>query len=144
MKEQLASIGITALQVLSPVFIALLGLVAKKLHDLIAARVRNEKLNGILTRLNDTAWTVVTEVEQTIVSKLDPKNPAVGLAAAKAAALANLKTHLGRRGLDELKRILGIADTDLETVLVSYIESKVHAVNQMRPLKALVVPGGAQ
>lgn len=139
MKEQLGSIGITALQVLAPVFLALLGLLAKKAHDLIAAKVKNETVKGILDRLDDTALTVVQEVEQTVVSKLDPTKPLPDNgAAAKAAAIASLKTHLGQKGLDEIKTVLGVGDSALEQIIVSYIESKVHVVNNSQPLQMAV------
>jgi hypothetical protein len=134
-KEQLSSIFITALQALGPVIAALLGLVALKLHALIDTRVKNEKVQGILDRLDDAALTVVQEVEQTVVSKLDPNKPLPDNGkAAKDAAIASLKTHLGQKGVDEAKKILGVGDSALEQILVSYIESKVHLVNQATSL----------
>lgn len=147
MKAQLGSLAITAVQALAPVLMALVGLLALKLHQYIAAKVKNTMVQGILTRLNDTAMTVVQEVEQTVVSKLDPTKPlADNGKAAKDAAVASLKTHLGQKGLDEVKQVLGIGDTDLEKVIVSIIESKVHVVNQQqgKPLAQLAAVGGAK
>jgi hypothetical protein len=139
MKAQLASIGVTALQMLSPVLVALMALATKKLHTWIDSKIKNEQVRGILDRLDDTAMTVVQEVEQTVVSKLDPSQPlGTNAVNAKNAAIASLKTHLGQKGLDEAKQVLGIGDSDLEKVIVSFIEAKVHVVNQAqgKPLAA--------
>jgi hypothetical protein len=144
MKDQIASVGIAAAQALAPVFILLLGLVAKRLHDLISTKVNNERLAGILSRLNDTAWIAINQVANTMASKLDPANPAKGLEDAKAAALDVLKTHLGQRGLDEIKSVLGLNGADLEKVLVSYIEARVHVVNNQRSITPTPLLGGAQ
>lgn len=139
MNPQLAA----ALQyLLMALIIALLGVairytpaLSKKLHDLIDARIKNERLRGILDRLSDVAMTAVMSVEQTIVSTLDPTKP-LGDNAKKArdAALDEMKTHLGQKGLDEAKTVLGIASDDaVDKLLISYIESKVHLVNQAAP-----------
>lgn len=131
MRQQIDSIALTALLGLAPLLLVLLGSLATRLHALINAKVKNTTLSGILNRLDDAALVAVQSVEQTVVSKLDPSKPlGDNAAAAKAAAITELKTHLGQKGLDEIKSVLGIDDTSLDQVLVSYIESKVHVVNQ--------------
>ena len=143
MSSQLQSILVTCLIGLATaVFGPLLALVTKKLHDLIDAKVKNEKVRGILDRLDDTAATVVQSVEQQVVSKLDPTKPlADNGKAARDAAIAELKTHLGQKGLDEAKTILGIStDNALDQIIVSYIESHVLQVNQAQAAAA----GGAK
>jgi hypothetical protein len=133
MKEQLRSLAITAVQVLSPVIIALLGLLAKRLLDLIDARVKNETIKGILERLDQTALTVVTEVQQTIVDNLDPNAPRDSLLKARDAAVANLKTLLGKKGLDDIKKVLGLPDDGLDKILITFVESKVHELKLQTP-----------
>jgi len=141
MKDQLSSLGVSALQILAPVFLALLGVLAAKIHSLIAAKVKNEKVKGILDRLDDAALTVVQSVEQSVIPKLDPtKTAAENGAVAKAAAIAELKTHLGEKGIAEAKQVLGVGDSALEQIISSYIESKVHEVSSA----ANPTPGAAK
>jgi hypothetical protein len=128
MKEQLSAIAITAVQVLSPLVIALLGILAKKLVDLIDARVKNESVKGILDRLDQTALAVVTEVQQTVVDNLDPNAPKDSLVKARDAALANLKTLLGPKGLEDIKKVLGFGDDSLDKILLMFIEKQVHGL----------------
>jgi hypothetical protein len=142
MKSQLGTIALDAIIAIAPVVMALLGLLATQLSRYVNAKVTNTKLAGILTRLDSLALTVVQEVEQTIVSKLDPTKPlADNGQTALAAAITSLKTHLGQKGLDEVKGVLGIGDSDLDKVLVSYVESKVHVVNQAQQAIVQTQPG---
>ena len=134
MKEQLSSLGVTAIQVLSPVLIALLGLLAKQLLDLINARIKNESIKGILDRLDQTSLTVVTEVQQTFVDNLDPNAPKESYQKARDSALASLKTLIGPKGLTDIKQVLGIDDDSLQKVLITYIESKVHELKANTPV----------
>jgi hypothetical protein len=130
MNEQLSALAITAVQVLSPVIIALLGLLAKKLIDLINARVKNETAQGILDRLDQTALAVVTQIQQTVVDDLDPNAPKESLIKARDAALANLKTLLGQKGIDDIKKVLGVSNDSLDQILVMFIEKRVHDLKQ--------------
>jgi hypothetical protein len=133
MKAQLSSLGVTAIQVLSPVLIALLGLLAKRLVDLINARVKNETVRGVLDRLDQTALAVVTEVQQTFVDHLDANSPADSWQKARDLALVNLKTLLGPKGLDDTKKVLGIDDGSLQKILITFVESKVHELRTAAP-----------
>ena len=126
MKAQLISIATTALIALSPVLLALTALCAQKLHNLIAAKVHSERVAGILFRLEDASRIAVSSVEQSIISKLDPsKSLGENAQAAKIAALNEMKSHLGPKGIDEIKTVLGIGQLDLDQVLSSHIEAKV-------------------
>lgn len=133
MKEQLASAMTSIVQVMLPVLLGLLGWVGVKVHAWLTTNVKNEKLRGILDRLYEAAATVVKEVEQAVVSKLDPNvSPAQNAETARQAALTSLKTHLGPTGLAELKAILGLEDVPLEQLLLSYIEAAVKTMNTMK------------
>lgn len=91
----------------------------------INAHAKNAQVAGILDRLTDTVATVVAETEQTFVKTLG-EGPLTKEQAAQAlaAALAALKTHLGQKGIDELKNVFPPAQ--IEQILVSYIEARVH------------------
>lgn len=126
MKEQLASLGVEALKALSPVILGLIGIIGMRLNQWIAAKVKNEKMQGMLSRLNDVAIDAVKEVEQTFVSALE--NPTKeDFVKARDQALATIKTHMGQRGLSEMKKVLGIENEgDLEKILLNLLESRVH------------------
>lgn len=145
MRQQLDTLAITAVQLLAPLLVALLGMLALRLRAYVNAKVKNTTLQGILGRLDDAALLAVQEVEQTVVKRLDPTKPfADNAAAAKAAALDSLKTHLGQKGLDEAKGVLGLGQADLEKLLAGYVESKVHVVNQAQQMIVQQQPvGGA-
>jgi hypothetical protein len=131
MSQRLAAFVVQTMQILSPLLLLGLALIGKKLHDLIAAKVKNEKLNGILNRLDDAAVTAVAEIEQTVVSKLDPTKPLGETAAiAKQAALDSLKTHLGAQGIAELKTVMGLDDAGVEKVLSARVEAEVAHIDK--------------
>jgi len=125
MKEQMAALGIEALKALSPVILALIGWIGVRLNQYIAAKVKNEKMQGMLSRLNDVAVDAVKEVEQTFMGALE-KPTKEDMTKAKDMALASIKTHMGQRGLNEMKKVMGIANEgDLEKMLLSLLESRV-------------------
>jgi hypothetical protein len=101
-----------------------------KIPGWISSHVKNARAAGILTRLAMLAETVVQEVQQTVVSAMDKDNPpADQLKAARDAALATLKSHLGDEGLKEIEDVLGLTDQDaVVRLLVSFIESAVHTL----------------
>lgn len=130
MKEQLASLGVSVLQALSPALLALLGWIGVKIAALIQAKVKNVTMQGILTRLDDTVLASVKEVEQTFVSNLKDGKPD-DFAKAKQMALDSIKSHMGTKGMGELKTVLGLDDpAALEKFIVTMLESKVHDVSQ--------------
>jgi len=128
----------------------LMGLAAAGLTWLCAwasrwfyVHAKNERVKGILVRLNDAAATAVGEMEQSAVKALKAASPDGKLtpataAAVKDAAITSLKGHLGPKGLEELKTVLGVAD--VEAALSSRIESAVKALTASVP--AAVPPGG--
>lgn len=130
MKEQIAAIGVTLLQALSPAILALIGLIGVKLTALLQAKIKNATLQGILSRLTDTTINAVKEVEQTYVSNLPANATADDFAKAKQMALDTIKAHMGPKGLAELQNILGLSDpAAVDKYIVTILESRVHDLN---------------
>lgn len=119
---------------LLPVVVSLLGYGAKKLADLINAKIANEEVAGILTRLDTITVNVVKELMQTSVDAAKAKAEGGGLPkevaeAAGKAALDKVKSYLGQPGLDLLKAVLGFKDeATLNNFLTTKIEATVHNV----------------
>jgi hypothetical protein len=126
----ITTILLTGLQdVVLPVVTAALGWASLKVPAWITAHVKNTKIAGILTRLEQLAFVVAQECEQTIVSKLGPNPTVEQLKAARDAALATLKSHLGAQGLQEIETVLGLQDDSaVVNLLISFIESSVHSL----------------
>jgi len=92
----------------------------------IKAKVKNESVAGVLERLSTLAFSVVTEIQQTIVSGLGDQATTEELQKARDQAIATLKSHLGAKGMKELMTVLGLADAAVNKLLVTFIESAVH------------------
>lgn len=105
----------------------------------IAAKVSNQRIAGILDRLAALAFTVVNEVQQTVITKLKESDDADEptrdqLAAARDTAIATLKSHLGPKGLLEIKQAMQLTDdTAVEKLLTSFIESAVLMLKKQEP-----------
>ena len=130
MQDQIEVIGML---IIKGLVLPLVGLfvawASAKLPALISAHVKNTGVAGVLARLSTLAWSVVAEVEQTVVSKLGDKADATTLAAARDQAIATLKSHLGEKGLKEIEDVLGLKDQDAVTkLLITFIESAVHGL----------------
>jgi len=126
-----AELALRALQVLSPVLLAGLTWLAARAAALISARVEGELLRGVLIRLADATLTATKELQQTVVDEIkaasaDGKISAAERQRIKAAAVANVKSHLGRKGVAELARILGLADGALDSLIGAKVEAAVH------------------
>lgn len=99
--------------------------------NLIKARVENEYLRGTLSRLNDTVWTVVKDVQQTLVNGIkianaDGRITPEETAKIRAAALASLKSYLGVAGLAAIGKVLGLDPAAVDNFLLSKVEAAVH------------------
>lgn len=120
------------------IVLPILTLLGKKLHDWIDAKVKNEKVRGVLNRLDDAAVKVVQDVAQRGVGALDvSKSAKFNAGAAKAAAMESLKTHLGGdAGAAELKKVLGLPDDKaVADVMSTAIESSVLDLKRTAPAK---------
>jgi putative flippase GtrA len=102
-----------------------LAFLAVKYRTWITAKVKNERVAGVLARLGDFAFRVVGELNQTVVEQLkkDGKWNAEAAAQVKADALAKLKSYLGAKGIAEAMEVLGLDNAGLEALLATYIES---------------------
>lgn len=132
MKELLPEI----LAALSPLLLAVIAYGAKKLADLINAKVQSEALRNILIRTDTVVFAAVKELAQVTVDSLkeaaaDGKITPEEAAKVKADALAKVKSYLGQPGLDALMQILGLKDAP---TVDAYLSSKIEAA--VRDVKA--------
>jgi hypothetical protein len=119
------------LEALSPVLLAALSWLSLRVAALINAKVKNERLHGILARLDDAVFMAVREVEQVFVSMLKTASEDGVLTAderqqAKDAALQAARSYLGARGLAELGKVLGMQQDDVDRVIAGRVEAAVY------------------
>lgn len=126
MNETLAAFGIVALKVILPLLGGVLTWAGVHLQALIKTRVKNERVQGVLSRLETVTEASVKEVEQTFLSELRTVTPA-DLEKAKATAIAKIRSHIGPRGVEELKTVMGYDDhSDVDRLIVTTLEATVH------------------
>jgi site-specific recombinase len=130
MKALISQIAPQLVDVLASVLVAVIGLAFGRLATLIKAHAKNTAVEGILTRLNDAVFHAVMALEQTTVAaakagSVSGKMPASIAIDVKAAALEEVKSHLGSKGIAELKDVLGIHQLDLDQFLGQRIEASV-------------------
>lgn len=126
-------IALVALQILSPVLLAGLTWLAARVAALIQARVKNEHLRGVLVRLEDAVFTAVKDVQQSVVDEIkaasaDGKISASERQRIKGAAVGNVKSYLGPKGVAELGRVLGLGAGALDGLIASKVEAAVHDI----------------
>lgn len=114
------------------VLTVVLGLLGLKYRAWIAEKVKNARLSGILERLGNFAFQVVSELNQTVVAQLkkDGKWNAEEAAKVKQMALDKLKSYIGPEGLKEAMAILGIDNATLMNLLGTMIEQSVLSEKQ--------------
>ncbi len=145
MQDQLETIGILVFKgVVLPIVGLIVAWASLRLPQWVKTKVKNESVAGVLERLTTLAFTVVQEVQQTFVSNLD-KPTTEQLAVARDKAIAALKTYLGPKGIEELKKVLGLdGDTAVERLIITFIESAVHNLKASpQPGKLLEVSASA-
>jgi len=141
MKALLASVTPQILDLLTTVLLAALGWVCVRLASFIKAHTKNAQVQGILLRLNDAVFAAVGALEQTMVvaakvAASDGQLTKSDGAAVKAAALANVKSHLGPQGIAELQAILDVQPAALD----SYLSSRIEAQVLQLPVKTQMAP----
>jgi hypothetical protein len=120
--------------VLAPIVTAIIALVGVALRNFIAAHTKSEYLKGALIRLNDIVFSVVKEIEQTVVAGLK-EALADGVlsdeekAKIKQDAMSLVKQHIGLKGLAEMARVFGLEGAALDAMISTKIEAAVHTVH---------------
>lgn len=119
----------------SLLLVTLIGWATRELARFIAQRVQNEALAAAMTRLNNTVYEVVLDLEQTVVGKLkDVTSPggdgAGGITEAeaadvKAAALAKVKALIGPEGLKRLLYVMAGDQKQLDALIDTKVEAAV-------------------
>ena len=143
MNHWISTIAPQILDLLSPIIVAAIAWVCVRAAGYIRSHTKNLQVQGILLRLNDAVGTAVGALEQTMVlaAKLaasDGQLTGEDGRNIKAAALAEIKSHLGPEGISALKAILGVqADT-----LDSFLGTRVEAAVLSLPIKVKVAPSG--
>jgi hypothetical protein len=144
MQEQVETVGILILKgVVLPVIGIIVMWASLKLPQWVKAKVQNESVAGVLERLMTLAFTVVQEVQQTFVSNLTEPTTEQ-LAVARDKAVTSLKAYLGPKGIEELKKVLGLdGDTAVERLIITFIESAVHNLKATpKPLSGTLLEAG--
>jgi hypothetical protein len=117
--------------VIAPALGALLLWITTRISTWIKDKVKNDKVAAILERLDQLAFKVVQEVQQTVVDGLGDKANAEALRAARDRAIATLKSHLGKDGLRELETAFGLENESAAIdMLITIIESAVHTLRR--------------
>ena len=124
-------VALTALQVVSPVLVAALTWAAAKLASFIRSKVDNEYLRGALVRLDDAVVTAVKDLQQSVVAEIkaasaDGKISEAEKRRIKDAAIANVKSYLGTKGIRVLAEVLGLSGGAIDNFLGSKVEAAVH------------------
>lgn len=103
-----------------------------KVHAWLALKLKASRYEGVVSRLTELVFRVVTELNQTVVDQLkkDGRWNKEEAAKVKKLALEKLKSYLGAAGLQEIMNVLFGSSTvgnviQLETLLSTYIESQV-------------------
>jgi len=132
MQEQVELFGMLLIKgVIAPAFAAFATWATVQLGTWIKSKVHNDAVAGALDRLNQLAFHVVQEVQQTVVSALPNKADKAALVAARDQAITTLRSHLGSKGVAELMTVLGLKDDNaLTKLLVSHVESAVMSMKQ--------------
>jgi hypothetical protein len=130
MKALIAQVAPSLIDALTAILGPVITLVFARLATFIAAHAKNTAVQGVLVRLNDAVETAVLALEQTMVMTAKAaagggKMPKEIAAQVKQAALDEVKSHLGDKGLAELQVILGVHKLDLDAFLATRIEATV-------------------
>lgn len=107
----------------------------------VSALALNEKTGGMLARLNDSVFTAVKTVNQTLRAEIkaakDPSSPGGSKITKeeaeqlKAAAWDELRAYWGAKGLEEAGKVLGL--DNLTRFVDGKIESAVSDLNASSP-----------
>lgn len=131
-------------EVLSPVLLALLGWLGKLLANYLKTKTKNELLRGMAERTDDFVYTAVQSVDQTLKKEIrKAKSPrskgGVKITKEEAkmlkqAAMEQIKSYWGVKGMSELGKVLGLDNTSLGSYLESKVEATIAEGKKLNPL----------
>ena len=138
-------VALTIVQLLSPLLMAALTWAAAKLADFIKRKVDNEYLRGVLVRLDEAVVTTVKDFERTVVAEIKRARSNGKITEAekrqiKEAAVANVKSYLGPKGIRVLGDVLGLSDGSLDSFLGAKVEAAVHDLRLSERAVSAVTP----
>jgi len=115
------SILVMVIEILAPILLALLWI-----HN----KVKNKKVDAIMGRLNEFVYNSVELTEKKLVAELK-KGAADGKLTKEdgekilSVAVDSVKGLVGKKGLDELQKILGLDAAAINKLIVAKIETEV-------------------
>ena len=129
--ENFTDFALMTLQVLLPALFAALTWAGARMAAYIRRAVDNEYLRGVLVRLDEAVINAVKDLQQTVVDELkattaDGKISDAEKKRLKDAAMANVRSYLGVKGIGVLAEVLGLSGGALDRFLGSKIEAAVH------------------
>jgi hypothetical protein len=126
-----SDLAVTILDIALTLLVPVAVWAGAKLSKWLEAKAINEKTGGMLVRLNDSIVTAVKAINQTTKAKIkaskDPNSPGgkkvtpEEAAELKKAALDEIRSYWGAKGLKEAGEILGLDSLD------SWIDGKIEA-----------------
>ena len=127
--------GFELYEIVSPIVVLVIGVVASFLTKLLHTKIKNETLAGIMARLNATVWDEVAAAEQVFVKGIKAARDAdsdggveitekEGLKI-RADVMARIKENMGPKGLAKLGTILGLDGDGVAKMIESKIEAAV-------------------
>jgi hypothetical protein len=133
--DQKYQLAFTVLEMVSPIVGIVLAWLGTRLAKLVNTKIKNETFAGVMTRLNDSVFTLVKEAEQTMVDGLkaarqkeSPGGDLITKAEAqviKQHVLDKFKGLWGAAGLAELGAVLSMTEKQVEDHVASKIEAAV-------------------
>lgn len=136
MESEYADLGLTIAQYLLPVFLALVSWGTVKLTAWLDAKTKHAKVMGMLARLTESGYVVARSIEQRVVARIkrgrEPGSPGGTrltedeIAEVADEGLAAMREYWGAPGLVLLKKILGLGDTEADSLLKHNLEAAVH------------------
>jgi hypothetical protein len=115
--------------VVLPLSLAMMAWAAASASSWLRARVKNERARGALERAVHVVDVAVRSTQQVLVDRLkaaatDGTLTEEDAKRALRAALESAKSHLGEKGIAELREVIG---TTNDTNVVAYLESLIEA-----------------
>jgi DNA-binding transcriptional regulator YdaS (Cro superfamily) len=126
-----SEVAVTALQIISPVIISLLGLLAARLNQWLKSKLNSELAAQAAFALEQAVIDCVKASEQTLVKELKATKGDLtreDKERIKEETIKSVKEHMGA---DTVKRLQQLFGSDaLEAKIVSKLEAAVHSLGE--------------